>query len=236
MKKLVLFSYLVVLFELQLNVSVTGMTSAEAEMHLEAGKKLLAAGQIADALTQFHSAIDGDPNNYMSYYHRGKVFLAMGKSKSALSDFSRVIELIEPDLSSARLQRANIYFKKGQFADAISDYQSIIVSDSSNSEAKSKLEKCHSILDSLELAIHHHNLRDFPAAIDIYTNILETCPWSTEVHELRSDCYLNIGDVNKAIFDINALAKLIPDNTDAYYRLSELHYSIGEADSALNNV
>ncbi|RNA26002.1 dnaJ -like protein, partial [Brachionus plicatilis] len=172
MKKLVLFSYLVVLFELQLNVLVTGMTSAEAEMHLEAGKKLLAAGQLADALTQFHSAIDGDPNNYMSFYRRGTVFLAMGKFKSALSDFSRVIEL-KPDFSSARLQRANIYFKKGQFADAISDYQSIIVSDSSNSEAKSKLEKCHSILDSLELARHHQNLRDFPAAIDLYTNILE---------------------------------------------------------------
>lgn len=42
--------------------------------------------------------------------------------------------------------------------------------------------------------------------------------------------------MNKAIFDINALAKLIPDNTNAYYRLSELHYSIGEADLALNDV
>jgi DnaJ family protein C protein 3 len=44
---------------------------------------------------------------------------------------------------------------------------------------------------------------------------------------------LNIGDVSKAILDISALAKLIPDNTNAYYRLSELYYSIGEADYAL---
>jgi hypothetical protein len=44
---------------------------------------------------------------------------------------------------------------------------------------------------------------------------------------------LSIGEINKAILDINALAKLIPDNTKAYYRLSELHYAMGEADLAL---
>ena len=33
------------------------MSSQEVEQHLEMGKKLLAVGQLADALTQFHSAI-----------------------------------------------------------------------------------------------------------------------------------------------------------------------------------
>lgn len=75
--------------------------------------------------------------------------------------------------------------------------------------------------------------RDYGPAIEIFTQILENCPWSTEIHEYRSDCYLNIGEVSKAILDISALAKLIPDNTNAFYRLSELHYSIGEAEFAL---
>lgn len=75
--------------------------------------------------------------------------------------------------------------------------------------------------------------RDYQSAIDIFSQLLESCPWSTEIHEYRSDCYMNLGEVSKAILDISALAKLIPDNTDAYYRLSELYYSIGEADYAL---
>jgi hypothetical protein len=29
------------------------------------------------------------------------------------------------------------------------------------------------------------------------------------------------------------LSKLIPDNTDAYLKLSDLHYSLGDADAAL---
>lgn len=42
---------------------------------------------------------DGDPKNYMAYYSRATVFLAMGKSKSALPDLGKVIEL-KPDFTS----------------------------------------------------------------------------------------------------------------------------------------
>ena len=38
------------------------------------------------------------------------------------------------------------------------------------------------------------------------------------------------------MLDIHALAKLIPDNTNAYLKLTELYYAMGEADQALNNV
>ena len=102
------------------------MTKAEVDKHLELGMKLLASGQLADALSQFHSAIDGDPANYMSFYRRGTVYLAMGKFKSALSDLDKVIEL-KPDFHSARLQRANVYLKQGEFNDAIKDYQAIVI-------------------------------------------------------------------------------------------------------------
>ena len=63
--------------------------------------------------------------------------------------------------------------------------------------------------------------------------ILKTSPWAIEVHELRSQCFLNTGDTQKAINDITALSKLIPDNTEAYLKLSNLHYSLGDADAAL---
>lgn len=77
---------------------------------------------------------------------------------------------------------------------------------------------------------------NYPQAVELLNSILETCPWSTEVHQYRSDCYLKMGEVNKAIIDIHALSKLIPDNTDAFHRLSELHYSLGEAEDALNDI
>lgn len=63
---------------------------------------------------------DGDPKNYMAYYRRATVFLAMGKSKSALPDLSRVIEL-KPDFTSVSyftclslcLRRLHIHCTRG---------------------------------------------------------------------------------------------------------------------------
>lgn len=42
---------------------------------------------------------DGDPNNYLTFFRRATVFLAMGKSKSALPDLTKVIEL-KPDFTA----------------------------------------------------------------------------------------------------------------------------------------
>lgn len=153
-------------------VLVDAMTPQEVENHLEMGKKLLATGQLADALTQFHAAIDGDPTNYMSYYRRGTVYLAMGKFKSALSDLNRVVEL-KADFTSARMQRANILLKQGLFQEAISDYEAIVKSDQSNSEALGKLDKIYTVLEELGRAKEHMAGRDYAPAVDILSSVLE---------------------------------------------------------------
>ena len=96
--------------------------------HLEKGKKLLAIGQLADALTHFHSAIgrmifesmlnilfhffslDVDPKNYIAYFRRAAVYLGMGKSKAALPDLSKVIEL-KPDFTAvSSLKKVDLFY------------------------------------------------------------------------------------------------------------------------------
>ena len=139
------------------------MSQKEVEQHLEMGKKMLAAGQLADALSHYHAAAgqesyyvlgqnlfcclshfncwrwlplqiytdkvdstrqlyhsdfiylsknhcnvlwmsEGDPTNYMTFYRRATVYLAMGKSKQALPDLDTVITL-KPDFTAVRLRR-----------------------------------------------------------------------------------------------------------------------------------
>jgi DnaJ family protein C protein 3 len=104
---------------------VKALSNAEVETHIEMGKKLLATGQLADALSQFHLAIDADPTNYMSFYRRATVYLGMGRFKSALTDLSKVVEL-KSDFTAARMQRANILLKQGLFQEAIADYETIV--------------------------------------------------------------------------------------------------------------
>lgn len=44
---------------------------------------------------------EGDPNNYLTYFKRGTVYLALGKAKFALLDFGKVLEL-KPDFTAVR--------------------------------------------------------------------------------------------------------------------------------------
>uniref|UniRef100_A0A672JPQ6 DnaJ homolog subfamily C member 3 n=1 Tax=Salarias fasciatus TaxID=181472 RepID=A0A672JPQ6_SALFA len=155
--------------------------------HMEMGKKLLAAGQLADALSHFHAAVDGDPKNYMAYYRRATVFLAMGKSKSALPDLSKVIEL-KPDFTSARLQRGNLLLKQGRLDEAESDFKKV------------------------------------------------TCVWDVVSREMRAECFIELGEMGKAISDLKAASKLRNDNTQAFYKLSTIYYNLGDHEMSLNEV
>uniref|UniRef100_A0A4X1UT87 DnaJ homolog subfamily C member 3 n=1 Tax=Sus scrofa TaxID=9823 RepID=A0A4X1UT87_PIG len=118
------FPFLLVLVDLQYEGAECGV-NADVEKHLELGKKLLAAGQLADALSQFHAAVDGDPDNYIAYYRRATVFLAMGKSKAALPDLTKVIEL-KMDFTAARLQRGHLLLKQGKLDEAEDDFKKVV--------------------------------------------------------------------------------------------------------------
>lgn len=78
---------------------LAGANQKDIDSHLEMGKKFLAAGQLADALSHYHAAVDLDPENYLTYFRRATVFLAIGKSKSALPDLEKVLQ-IKPDFHS----------------------------------------------------------------------------------------------------------------------------------------
>ena len=41
----------------------------------------------------FVNSLDGDPGNYLSYFKRAAVYLAMGKMKSAIPDLGEAIRL-----------------------------------------------------------------------------------------------------------------------------------------------
>jgi len=111
----------------QIFVLISGVDSGSADVqkHLDMGRKFLENRQFSDALTQFHEAVDLDPNNYQTYFKRALVFLALGKYNQALKDFDKVIEL-KPDFSSALLQRANLLMKQGQLDKAHIDFENVV--------------------------------------------------------------------------------------------------------------
>ncbi|XP_063786829.1 dnaJ homolog subfamily C member 3-like [Pseudophryne corroboree] len=227
-------SLLCVILDLHLDGSLAA-SQAEVENHLEMGRKLLAAGQLAEALSHYHSAVDGDPSNYLTYYKRAAVYLAMGKFKSALPDLSKAIAL-KPDFLAARLQRGNILLKQGDTEEAREDFQAVMQSNPTNEEARNQLERLRELEASREEAWAAHDREDYGEAISWLEKVIEHSPWDPSVRELRSECYLQIGDVSKAIHDLKPTTKLRNDNRAAFLKLSQLYYTMGAHEESLSHV
>lgn len=62
------------------------------------------------------------------------------------------------------------------------------------------------------------------------------CPWDPELHELRAECYIELGELSKAVHDLQPTTKLRNDNTAAHYKISQLLYQMGDADESLRYV
>uniref|UniRef100_A0A3Q4M1X5 DnaJ (Hsp40) homolog, subfamily C, member 3b n=1 Tax=Neolamprologus brichardi TaxID=32507 RepID=A0A3Q4M1X5_NEOBR len=215
-------SLLCVILDIQLD-GVFGATQAEIEHHLEMGRKLLAAGQLAEALSHYHSAVEGDSKNYLTFYKRAAVFLAMGKSKSALPDLTKAIQL-KPDFLAARLQRGNILLKQG------------ILNHSPTYEAQNQLMKANELEELQEEAQAAYHQGDYSTTIALLERVIEISPWDPESRELRAECYIRMGDPQKAIQDLTPTTRLRNDNRAAFLKLSKLHYSLGDHHESLNNV
>ncbi|GAA6087907.1 dnaJ homolog subfamily C member 3a [Tachysurus ichikawai] len=230
-------SFVLVLLDLRYAGGSCG-SEKSLEKHLEMGKKLLAAGQLADALSHFHAAVDGDPTNYMAYYRRAAVYLAMGKSKSALPDLSRVIEL-KPDFTSARLQRGSLLLKQGKLDEAERDFKKVLSSNPSRreeQEAQSQLKKSDEIQRLVTEAQTNFDRKDYGSAAGLLDTVIETCVWDVYSRELRAECFIQLGEMGKAISDLKAASKLKNDNTQAFYQLSTIYYNLGDHEMSLNEV
>jgi DnaJ family protein C protein 3 len=210
-------------------------TQAEIDQHLNLGMQMLTRGQYSDALSHFHAAVDADPNNYMSYYKRATVFLALSRSRPALADLDKVIQL-KSDFGKARLQRGSVLLKMGRLDEAHIELEKLLSKDPSNDEAT----KIYTIIEPLQKAINEVQdfilYKNYQPALDRLTEIVEHIPWDSSIREMRADAYLGAGNTMNAISEMRAMTKLTNDNTEGFFKLSTMHYQLGEGFEGLQQV
>ncbi|XP_066245226.1 dnaJ homolog subfamily C member 3 [Euwallacea similis] len=227
--------YLVLLaFESLIDVSQC-ISQAEIDKHLEMGKEYLSRGQLGDALSQYHAAVDGDPSNYLTYFKRGTVYLALGKAKNAVGDFDKVLEL-KPDFTAARIERGNIHLKQAAYDLAQLDFYNVLKADPYNVEANDLIQRIEPAKERKTSAEYYYGRNDYTSAIHYLTEALEVSPWASELYEFRAEMYLDSGDERAAIADLKVATRLQSDNTEGYLKLSEMLYKIGQATESLKAI
>lgn len=217
-----------------LGVIVESSVQDEVVKHLTLGGEMLARGQLQDALSHYHAAVDGDPSNFLTYFKRGTVYLAMGKATLALTDFNKVLEL-KPDFIGAKYQKAQILLKQGKLDEAREAYFNLYNYDHSQ-DAYDNLLRIDNVLEEIHNAEAYIKEGSHVYAINILSSAIEICPWSSYLRELRSQSYVAINEPLHAVQDLRSTTKLMADNTDGYYKLSLLLYKLGYPVESLKEI
>lgn len=229
---------LIVYFFIELFTKGAESTS-EVERHLEMGRDFLARGQLGDALSHYHAAVEGDNKNYLTYFKRATVYLALGKARLAISDLDRAIEL-NSAFTTARQQRGSVYLKMGDFDNAERDLYVVLQEDPHNDEAHYQYSRIHPAREQVYLISDSISRNDHSTAVALLTQLLEVCPWSPEFRELRAKSNLAIGDRLSAVSDFKSVNRLMQDGSDDLtehiYKLSKLLYELGHAADSLKEI
>uniref|UniRef100_A0A6G1SLR5 DnaJ subfamily C member 3 n=1 Tax=Aceria tosichella TaxID=561515 RepID=A0A6G1SLR5_9ACAR len=212
-----------------------GTTLADtASDHLDLAKKLMMAGKYSDALPHFHEAINNDPNNYLTYFKRATVFLALNRPKSALDDLNKAIEL-NPNFTSALSQRASLHVKLGNLDEAHIDYERYLQSDPDNNEALTMYSKIEKLKEDIVNVQDMLEENQYDEALRLLEPIIEVIPYSTQLMKTRANAFERVGEIRRAISDYRAVAKLSVDSA-TYLKIASLCYKLGEVEEALSNV
>ena len=98
-----------------------------------------AEGKLDKAIMEYSKALEFDPNLYMGYVARSRLFKRKGEPHKALADLSRAIHL-EPAVPGTYLWRGDIYLEQGDSLAARRDYQTALQLAPANPEAVRRLK------------------------------------------------------------------------------------------------
>lgn len=223
--------YLILSYAFELLGNVLADTASD---HLEFAKKLLSAGKYSDALPHFHEAINNDPTNYLTYFKRATVFLALNRPNSALDDLNRALEL-NPKFTSALSQRANLHIKMGHLDEAHIDYEQYLKHEPNNEEVTMMYNRIEQLKDDIMYVQDLIDDHQDDVALKSLEPIIELIPFNTELLKLRANAFEKVGEIRRAISDYKSIAKLSVDSA-TYLKIAKLCYNLGEVEESLNNV
>ena len=101
----------------------------------------------------------------MSFYKRATVFLALSRSRPALADLDKVLEL-KADFLQARVQRANVLLKMGRLDEAHIDAENVLRNDAQNEDANRIYTAIEPLRRRIQEASDHLDRKNYPACIE----------------------------------------------------------------------
>ena len=151
--------------------------------------KLANIGENKKALKQYNAVIDIMPEDAHAYYNRGYLYFKMNQYENALEDYEMVEKMTnERDLlKKLFFYRSKIFLERGDDLEAYLDLSKALEID-----VEDHLAYKNRSLALMGLGRYEDAVSDLSKALDI-------APYYIELYTVIGDCYLEIGDLDKAI-------------------------------------
>jgi len=114
-------------------------------MHLAITRLSLASihsaeGKLDAAIDEYSKILEVDPDLYLVYFNRGKLFWRKGDPQKAKEDFSRAIKL-EPTVAMTYICRGDLLFDQGEYDGAKRDYAKALKLSPANEAIIERIER-----------------------------------------------------------------------------------------------
>ena len=176
----------------------------------------------AEAIRDFTSAIDIDPEYTFAYINRGISFKEKKDYDKAIQDFSKAID-INPNLHSAFYNRADAWRKKLDFDRAIADYSEAI-------RLCPEDETFHFFRGGA-----WHSLEEYDRAIDDFTNAIKIKPNYATAFAFRGVSRHCVGDLDTALADFSEAITLDKNYIFAFFARATVYEEKENLALALND-
>lgn len=197
--------------------------SQRAQSYFSIGHENISEGKFDQAINNFNSAIELEPNMAEAYNCRGIAYRNIGRYELAIEDFSAALDL-DHSMAASYNNRGLSYFNIDDYDKALSDFSFAI-------QLYPSLGNAFYNRGNLYASIGFHE-----KAISDYDLAIKNNPSFSVAYNNRGLSYLELGDNLCAIEDFNKALELNEKLFPAYYNRGLAHQRLGELKSALSDL
>lgn len=185
---------------------------------LSSGMDYARTGKYAEAVVQFHNAIDIDPKLAPAHFELARAYLHLNAGTEAIREFQQGL-VLDPANSQAKLELAPLLVALKQYDQAEALVHEVLTADPKNARA-------HAILGQRYL-----EAQDFPRAIHETQTAIELEP-RIEYYAALGALHLATGKPSDAENDYKSAVALAPKSVQAHVYLGEFYFSQRRMDQA----
>lgn len=213
---------------------------------MKLAKVSLASGEFDAAIKHYSSAIKLRPNGEELYLERAIAFVEAERYNEALDDFSNTLKINKHN-PRVYVERAKLYTALGNLELAKADLEHTIPL-TENMELdliKETEELFHEIVEPSDPAVQNRidhlmegamasfNKQVYPAAIALYSEVLELEPTHSLAIGNRAQAYVRMYDYRNALIDMEQAIELDPTCATLHMSKGYIHLRMGERKKAL---